>query len=142
MVPNALSHKIGLANLLTFFTFTTGVVTLCMAAVHDLAGTIVFAICWGFSSGAVISLVPATIGLLSKDASEVGARLGIFFGVGSILGLFGGFPWSSRLNFSLMGGSYTATPIAGALLTKEYKWLNASLFAGVRPSPIHLVALV
>lgn len=89
MVPNALSHKLGLANLLTAFTLATGIVTLCMAAVHDLAGTVVFAIAWGFCSGAVVGLAPSIVGLLSKNASEAGARLGIFFGVGSIVGLFG-----------------------------------------------------
>ncbi|KAF5341733.1 hypothetical protein D9611_001313 [Ephemerocybe angulata] len=112
MMPNAIAPTFGICNLLATFTFITGVVTLTMPAVHTLAGTILFGVFWGFSSGAVIALVPALVGLLAKDMSEVGTRLGIFFGIGSILGLF-------------------ATPIAGALLTKQYHWLHASLFAGI-----------
>ncbi|TFK21490.1 monocarboxylate permease [Coprinopsis marcescibilis] len=112
MIPNALAPKLGLFNLLVFFTTGTGAVALCMAAVKDAVGTALFAVFFGFFSGACIALVPATIGLLAKDMNEVGTRMGIFFGTGGILGLF-------------------ATPIAGALLTSEYRWLNPTLFSGV-----------
>lgn len=60
-----------------------------MIAVKDLAGTLIFAIFWGFCSGASISLVPPTIGSMAKDMSEYGMRLGLHFGVGSLLGLVG-----------------------------------------------------
>ncbi|KAF9460403.1 hypothetical protein BDZ94DRAFT_928159 [Collybia nuda] len=42
---------------------------------------------------------------------EIGARIGIFFAFNGIIGLF-------------------ATPIAGALLTTEFYWWRAIIFAG------------
>jgi len=48
----------------------------------------------------------------AKDANEVGTRLGVYFGIGGVLGLF-------------------ATPIAGALLTSQYHWTRTIIFAGV-----------
>lgn len=39
-------------NLLVFFTVASGVTLLCMIAVKDLAGTTLFAIFYGFCSGA------------------------------------------------------------------------------------------
>ncbi|KAG2017460.1 monocarboxylate permease [Coprinopsis cinerea AmutBmut pab1-1] len=112
MIPNALAPKLGLFNLLVFFTTGTGVSVLCMAAMRDATSTALFAIFFGFCSGACIALVPATIGLLSKDMNEFGTRLGLFFGIGGVLGLF-------------------ATPISGALLTSEFRWINAILFSGI-----------
>ncbi|KAJ2931043.1 hypothetical protein H1R20_g6047, partial [Candolleomyces eurysporus] len=89
LVPNAIAHKFGISNLIVLFTFLTGAVTLTFPAVKNLEGTILFAIFWGFVSGAFIALVPAYINIMSKDPSETGTRLGLFFGVGSIIGLFG-----------------------------------------------------
>ncbi|KAH6901201.1 monocarboxylate permease [Coprinopsis sp. MPI-PUGE-AT-0042] len=111
MIPNALAPKLGLFNLLTLFTVATGVTVVCLVAVRDAVGVALFAIFFGFCSGACIALVPATIGLLSKDGNEVGTRLGVFFGIGGFLGLF-------------------ATPISGALLTSEFHWIRAILFSG------------
>ncbi|KAH6871463.1 monocarboxylate permease [Coprinopsis sp. MPI-PUGE-AT-0042] len=112
MIPNALAPKLGLFNLLTLFTVATGVTVVCLVAVRDAVGVALFAIFFGFCSGACIALVPATIGLLSKDGNEVGTRLGVFFGIGGFLGLF-------------------ATPISGALLTSEFHWIRAILFSGI-----------
>ncbi|RXW19791.1 hypothetical protein EST38_g6054 [Candolleomyces aberdarensis] len=112
LVPNALAPKLGLTNLIVFFTFAAGVITLTFPAVKDLAGIVLFALFWGFCSGAVVSLGPAYVGMMAKDTSETGTRLGIFFSVASVVALF-------------------ASPICGALLTKKYIWLNASLFSGI-----------
>ncbi|TFK32270.1 monocarboxylate permease [Crucibulum laeve] len=113
IVPNALVPYIGIFKLMGIFSVSLGVVMLCMAAVNDAAGAIVFAIFFGFCSGAAVSLAPPLLGALSKNINEIGARIGIFFLFASVLGLF-------------------STPIAGALLTSDYHWLHAILFAGVR----------
>ncbi|RXW23621.1 hypothetical protein EST38_g2227 [Candolleomyces aberdarensis] len=123
LVPNAIAHKFGISNLIVLFTFLTGAVTLTFPAVKNLEGTILFAIFWGFVSGAFIALVPAYINIMSKDPSETGTRLGLFFGVGSIIGLF-------ELSV-LTPVRSSATPITGALLTDNYHWLEPSLFSGI-----------
>ncbi|KAJ2918172.1 hypothetical protein MD484_g2277, partial [Candolleomyces efflorescens] len=112
LVPNALAPKLGLTNLIVFFTFSAGVITLTFPAVKDLVGIVLFAVFWGFCSGAVVSLGPAYVGVMAKDLNETGTRLGIFFSVASVVALF-------------------ASPICGALLTEKYLWLNASLFSGI-----------
>ena len=89
LVPNAIAHLFVIDYLMTFFLISTGAITLTMAAVNNLAGTYLFAIFYGFSSGAFIALIPATISGMAKSPNEVGVRLGFFFGVGSIIGLFG-----------------------------------------------------
>ncbi|KAF9011756.1 hypothetical protein BDQ17DRAFT_1344765 [Cyathus striatus] len=89
----------------------TPITALCMAAVKDATGTILFAIFYGLFSGGAIALPPAMIAMISKDVNEVGTRIGFYFFFGGFLALF-------------------AIPIAGALLTDEYHWLRAILFAG------------
>lgn len=51
-LPSMLVPRIGVFNLLMFSVTGTGVVILCMAAVKDIAGTALFAIFYGFFSGA------------------------------------------------------------------------------------------
>jgi MFS family permease len=112
IIPGGLATKFGVFNLLVLFTMATGVITLSMLGVHNNASTLIFSVFYGIFSGGAISLLAPTVGLLSKDMSEIGARLGILFGIGGILGL-------------------VATPIAGALLTNQHHWTRAILFAGI-----------
>jgi hypothetical protein len=51
-IPSIFTSKLGVFNLLTFTTAGTGIVILCMLAVKDVAGVVVFAIFYGFFSGA------------------------------------------------------------------------------------------
>jgi len=55
---------LGVFNLGTFFTAGTGIIVLCMAAMKNEAGTVVFAIFFGLFSGACIALTPAILGKL------------------------------------------------------------------------------
>ncbi|KAF9045373.1 MFS general substrate transporter [Panaeolus papilionaceus] len=112
VLPALLAPKVGVFNLGVFCTTSTGIVILCMLAVKDAAGVALFSIFFGFMSGAAIGLTPAMLALLAKHPGEIGQRMGIYFGVGGILGLF-------------------ATPISGALLTTSYRWSSPIVFAGV-----------
>ncbi|KAF8646617.1 hypothetical protein AX16_007118 [Volvariella volvacea WC 439] len=106
-IPPMLSPKLGVFNLLSFFALSTGIVACTMSVVDDVAGTALFAIFYGFCSGATIGLTPPAMAVLSRDVNELGARIGINFGLCGILGLF-------------------ATPIAGELLTESFNWLWVS----------------
>ncbi|KIM41326.1 hypothetical protein M413DRAFT_146525 [Hebeloma cylindrosporum] len=112
IIPGAFAPSLGLFNLIVFFIISSGVVVLCMTLIRDVVGTVFIAISFGFFSGAAISLTPSIMAVLSKNMHEFGARMGIVFLFAGLLGLF-------------------ATPIAGALLTKQYKWINAGLFSGI-----------
>jgi len=112
VIPGIFAPKFGVFNLIIFATAGTAVVIFCMEAVKDAAGVGVFAVFYGFFSGAVIGLATPMLASLSRNVNEIGARLGIDF-------LFIGFI------------GLVATPIAGALLTQEYHWIRAILFTGI-----------
>ncbi|KAF9453380.1 MFS general substrate transporter [Macrolepiota fuliginosa MF-IS2] len=110
--PGLIAPKFGSLNLSIFFMIANGVVTAFMPLARRTVGIIIYAIFYGFISGATIALVAPMMVSLIDDPREFGTRLGIFFFFGGILGL-------------------VATPISGALLTKSYHWVSASVFAGV-----------
>ena len=103
-------RKLGVFNIGASFTTAAGLVVLCLLAVKNITGVVLFAVFFGFFSGGSVALVNAMIGvfmsnitslpgLMHKPAqtasnpNEVGTRLGIYFGVGGILGLFGRLSW-------------------------------------------------
>ncbi|KAF9531193.1 major facilitator superfamily domain-containing protein [Crepidotus variabilis] len=112
ITPGFLVPITGTLNIGVFFMTCTGALVFCLLAVKDAAGTIVFSIFYGFFSGAAITMAPASVALLAKSPAEIGTRMGIFFGIGGLIGLF-------------------ATPISGALLTNTYIWVRPDVFAGV-----------
>lgn len=57
--------------------------------VHDLPGLVVISIVYGFISGDMVSLPPATIANLSKSPSEYGIRMGMGYRIASIGALIG-----------------------------------------------------
>ncbi|KIM38503.1 hypothetical protein M413DRAFT_30053 [Hebeloma cylindrosporum] len=61
-IPGAIAHKVGVFNLGTAFAIGTGIISLSMIAVKDLAGTMIYAILLGLFSGACISLMPVILG--------------------------------------------------------------------------------
>ncbi|KAF8624710.1 hypothetical protein AX17_007041 [Amanita inopinata Kibby_2008] len=111
-IPPIFAPKLGVYNLFTFFTFGMGVSVLCMAAIRGTTGIVLVAVFYGFFSGAGVSLTPPALGGLARGLDELGARIGIAFAFCGVLALF-------------------ALPIAGALLTSQLRWVNASLFAGI-----------
>jgi hypothetical protein len=56
--------------------------------------------------------------------------MGLFFAVGGVVGLFGMHVLRVSRSYLTSAGLYLATPIAGALLTSQYRWLQPTLFAG------------
>ncbi|KAL9024521.1 MAG: hypothetical protein Q9196_006458, partial [Gyalolechia fulgens] len=56
---------------------------------NDLAGLIVVSILYGFISGGMVSLPPATIANLTEDLSEYGTRMGMGYTIASLGALVG-----------------------------------------------------
>ncbi|CAA7270046.1 unnamed protein product [Cyclocybe aegerita] len=92
-IPGALAPHVGLFNLGSAMILAMGAVLFCMApAVSSgigIAPVVAFALLFGFFSGAAIALTPAMFAQLAEDSSEVGAMLGVVFGVGGLFGLLG-----------------------------------------------------
>lgn len=81
------------------------------AAIGNLPGIIVFVICYGFFTGAVISLATPALLVISPDIGIVGSRLGmssVFAGVGFLVG----------------------PPIAGAIQKSPIGYYGESAFGG------------
>ncbi|KDR79869.1 hypothetical protein GALMADRAFT_241975 [Galerina marginata CBS 339.88] len=112
VIPGIIAPRLGVFNLIVLSTISSGIVATCMVLAKDAVSTTMIAIFYGFFSGAAVGLVPAVVGQLSAHMNEFGTRMGIIFFCAGILGLF-------------------ATPIAGALLTDQYHWIRADLFAGI-----------
>ncbi|KAF5350618.1 hypothetical protein D9756_008639 [Leucocoprinus leucothites] len=98
-----LSPKVGVINLNVCCAFGMGVCIFCLSAVDSTTGYILFAISFGFISGANVAITAPALASLSESAEEIGARMGIAFSLSGVAALF-------------------ATPIAGALLTANYHW--------------------
>jgi MFS family permease len=95
----------------------SGVVVSSWLAVRTGGGTIAFAIIYGFISGGLVSLPPATVAGLSKNQKEYSTRMGMAFTICSF-------------------GALVGNPIAGALLRtaqnagSKQPFLRPWLFAG------------
>jgi MFS family permease len=74
------------------------------------AALIVFAVIFGFASGAYVSLIGGLVAQISP-LPEIGFRTGLVFLIGSIGGL-------------------TTNPIAGQILTTSAGWTGLKAFAG------------
>ena len=61
VLPNFLADKIGSYNIIIPMSFGTGVLLFAWLGVHSAAGMIVFAILYGFCSGAYISLLASIL---------------------------------------------------------------------------------
>ncbi|KAL5332823.1 MFS monocarboxylate transporter [Aspergillus crustosus] len=113
VIPGLLSDKYtGPLNMLIPFSFTTGVVALCWAGVHNLSGVYAFAAFYGLVAAGIQSLFPATLSTLTTDLKKMGARMGMVMSVVGVAALIG-------------------SPIAGALVEQgDGDYLYAQMFMG------------
>lgn len=93
--PNIFAASVGVFTMMVPAVGICGVLIFCTAAIKDVAGTVAFAVLYGFSSGACTSiscffvthnlpridagLLAPMVGSLAKEDSEIGSRIGISF---------------------------------------------------------------
>lgn len=87
--------------------------------VHDLPGLIVIAIIYGFVSGSMVSLPPATIANLTKNPLDYGTRMGMGYTVASLGALIG----------SPVGGA-AQRPRGSSKADVQYRFQGTWFFAG------------
>jgi MFS family permease len=107
VTPGILADKVGSLNTLIPVGFITSILAFAWIGIDNEPGTIVFAVFYGFASGAMVSLPPTVIARLTPDMSLVGTRMGMTF-------IFGGV------------GLLIGNPIAGTLL--EFKTPTDAVF--------------
>ncbi|KAJ3516184.1 hypothetical protein NLJ89_g1278 [Agrocybe chaxingu] len=111
ILPNMLADYLGPFNTITPVLLACGVLIYGLIGINTVAGIVVFAILYGFMSGAALSLVAPGVAVLARHPSEIGIRFG--------------------LAFSLSGfGALVGSPVTGALLGSRFAWTNAIAFNG------------
>ncbi|KAG1789942.1 major facilitator superfamily domain-containing protein [Suillus plorans] len=102
----------GLLNLTIASVTACSVIILSMIALNNIFGAVAIGVAYGYVAGTYISLLIPLVAILTPDLSELGARMGICF-------TFTAF------------GALLSGPVAGALLSSQYRWLISSLFSGI-----------
>ncbi|KAL4961067.1 major facilitator superfamily domain-containing protein [Aspergillus stella-maris] len=80
-IPNKMADKTGPFNLLVPAALSSGLLMLCMMAVHSKGAIIVMALLSGFMSGALIGLPPVCLAMLTADKSRLGTRIGMGYAI-------------------------------------------------------------
>ncbi|THZ24484.1 MFS monocarboxylate transporter [Aureobasidium pullulans] len=109
ILPGILADCYGCFNLLFCAALTSGIVAFCWTGATSVAGVTVWALAYGFASGAIMSLQTACISRLATPET-MGTAMGMAMGSIALMALFG-------------------TPISGQLVG-EYGYLALSMFAG------------
>lgn len=112
LLPNYLANHVGTINVVIPAVLLSMIMTFVWIGITSLAGIIVFAIIYGFASGAYVSLQTAAVARLTKDIRLLGGRLGMVFFCGGV-------------------GALIGNPIAGTLLGHgSHTYWKAQVFAG------------
>ncbi|EPS94262.1 hypothetical protein FOMPIDRAFT_130368 [Fomitopsis schrenkii] len=112
LIPNALADVAGRFNVICPIAFVSTILLFSMFGVKSIAAVTVFAILYGFFSGAIASLFPPLVAGMARHPSEVGLRIGFAYFL---------------VSFAILTGS----PIDGALLGEQRHWANSIIFSGV-----------
>lgn len=102
VVPNLVADKIGSLNVYGAAVFISALLAFCWIAITSVPGLIVFAVLYGMSSGAIVSILPPAVVAIAPDMKNLGTRMGMAFAVASFALLIGN-PIAGTL---LRGGSY------------------------------------
>jgi MFS family permease len=112
IVPNILADKVGPLNVIVPCAIITGILILCLIAVKNVGGILVFVLLFGFFSGSLVSLPPTVVVHLTQDRRFIGTRMGMCFAFTAI-------------------GALISTPIGGALLKVHNNFWPTWVFGGV-----------
>ena len=111
VLGGVLADKFGRLNLLTGAGVCTGVLIFCWNKMTTNATMILFAVLYGFFSGAIVSLMSAALAQVPKDARNIGTYMGMGMAIVSIATLIG-------------------PPINGALVTRFGAFEQSSTMSG------------
>jgi len=111
VVPNFFADRTGPLNMLIPCALAAAILAFGWIGIQSTPGLIIFAILYGFFSGAFVSLPPTALVGLSPHLRVIGTRMGMSFAI-SALGLLVG------------------TPVSGAILKSTGHFLGPQLLAG------------
>ena len=110
IVPPFVADKVGKTNVFLLSSLTATLLVLCVwVPVSGTAGIVVFAVLFGFASGAVVAINPAVVAQIS-DVREIGLRTGVMFACVAVAALVGA-PIGGQVNTA--GGARAMQGFAG-----------------------------
>ncbi|CAL1704013.1 unnamed protein product [Somion occarium] len=112
ILPTFVAARFGVINMLAFCMYSCSILVFGLLGVKTVGGTVAFSVIFGLFGGGLVTLLAPVYSSLSRDVSEIGARMGIAF-------TFLGF------------GGLAGPPIEGALLGSNTTWWKPSIFAGI-----------
>ncbi|KAI8206831.1 Major facilitator superfamily transporter [Colletotrichum sp. SAR 10_65] len=89
LAPNWLADKYGGISIMMPCCLGSAVVLFLLRFAHDMPGLIAVSVVYGFVSGGMVSLPPATIANLTDDMADYGTRMGMGYTIASIGALIG-----------------------------------------------------
>ncbi|KAI0696992.1 MFS general substrate transporter [Cerioporus squamosus] len=122
IVPSYLADRYGPFNTILLPTVACSALLFSLFGVQEVASTVVFAVLFGFFSGAYLSLCAPCVASLARNPSELGARFGPAYLIASF-------------------GALSGTPISGALLGHTFPWWKTIVFCGTA-SLVSLILLI
>lgn len=112
VIPGILADKFGPLNMLFGSSLCTGILILCWQKITTNAGIIVFSALYGFFSGAIVSLMTASMAHVPKGPRNIGTYMGMGMAI---------------ISFAALAG----LPINGALVADYGNFYEAADFSGV-----------
>jgi MFS family permease len=113
VIPNYISDYIGRLNVQVPAVIVAGILVLLWLPVNEIGALMTIAILYGFFSGALVGLPPATVASMTPDLTTLGGRLGVVFVAMSISSLIGSPVTGAIIQAS--NGSYDAARIWGGV---------------------------
>ncbi|GME26830.1 putative mfs monocarboxylate protein [Neofusicoccum parvum] len=112
MGGGAAALALGQFNLVAAASLASGVLVLCWLCIASTGGLVALAALYGATSGMVIALMIATLGIVAPRPNQIGTYIGMGSGIVGIAAL-------------------TGTPITGALISRYGGYDQAIIFSGV-----------
>lgn len=126
IIPGLLADKYGALEMTATFTIASAIMAYVGQVVNSLAGLVVFAVIYGFLSGAVVSLPSAVVAKLAPNIGIVGTWMGMSFCFAAA-GILVGSPIAGTIinveqNYFAGGFTFSGSLIAGAGLCFAVAW--------------------
>lgn len=112
IVAALLAKKHGRFNVLLFASISSGILAFCWPQTHSNATIIVWAVLYGFCSGAVISVMSVAFASAAKDPKDLGTYIGMGLTTASV-------------------GAVIGPPISGALYSHYNGFEQVAIMTGV-----------
>ncbi|GME60833.1 Monocarboxylate permease protein [Neofusicoccum parvum] len=112
IIPGILADKIGRFNMLAAAGISSGILTLCWTLCTTNATMIIFAVLYGFCSGAIVSGFTVSLAFCADEPKNIGTYMGMGMAIASVAMLVG-------------------PPINGALLSHYQRFEEMAVFSGV-----------